>query len=295
MVNLLEALQAQPFLWIGTATILGLLVGSFLNVVAWRLPLMMERHWRAQCRQMLDAEAPPAEPGERFDLLFPRSRCPHCGHAISAAENIPVLSWLLLRGRCRGCGERISLRYPIVELASGLLAALVAWRFGVTAEGAAAMGLVWTLLVLTLIDIDHQLLPDSITLPLLWTGLLLRLLGIGEVSLVDAVIGAMAGYLSLWSLFHLFRLLTGKEGMGYGDFKLLAALGAWMGWQSLLPIVLLSSLVGAVTGIALIVVADRDRSIPIPYGPYLAGAGLIYLLWGETIIGTYQRWAGLGP
>ncbi len=291
MIDLIDFLRASPWAFHLFCGLLGLAVGSFINVVAHRLPLMMEREWRRQCRELLHPETPPEEE-EPLTLSRPRSRCPHCGHPIGALENIPVISYLLLRGRCAGCGERISIRYPVVELASGLLSLVVAWHFGVGWQTVAALGFTWMLIALTLIDLDHQLLPDQIVLPGLWAGLLLSLVPL-FAGTTDAVIGATAGYLFLWSLFQLFKLLTGKEGMGYGDFKLFALFGAWLGWQSLFQIILLSSLVGAVTGIGLILLRGRDRTIPIPFGPYLAVAGWISLLWGEEINRLYLTWAGL--
>ena len=276
-------MDQTTLLLLGTAFI-GLCVGSFLNVVIHRLPRMMEREWREQCAALNGEAATKDE--EHLSLSFPRSRCPACGHQISATENIPVLSYLLLRGRCSGCSVRISLRYPMIEALTCLLSLFTAWHFGFSLAAGAALILVWALIALTFIDFDTQLLPDSITLPLLWLGLLFNLVG-GFVSLPSAVIGAMAGYLSLWSVYWLFKFATGKEGMGYGDFKLLAALGAWLGWQALPSIILLSSLVGAVIGILLIVLAKRGREVPMPFGPYLATAGLIALFWGKQITQTY--------
>jgi leader peptidase (prepilin peptidase)/N-methyltransferase len=284
-------------LWAFTfiAVVLGLLVGSFLNVVAYRLPVMMERAWRTQCQELTASAEPPASaatPPEPFNLMTPRSRCPHCGHAISAWENIPVISYLWLRGRCAACGKSISLRYPLVELSTALLSGIAAWHFGFGWAAAAALVLTWALIALTLIDYDHQLLPDDITLPFLWIGLLLSLYGLFTDS-TSSIVGAVAGYLSLWSVYILFKWATGKEGMGYGDFKLLAMLGAWMGWQALPVIILLSSVVGAGVGITLIVVRGRDRSIPIPFGPYLAAAGWLTLLWGDDITHRYFALLGL--
>lgn len=268
-----------------------LAVGSFLNVVVYRLPVMMERDWRAQCREYFgsETEEPPAEP---FNLVVPRSRCPHCGHAITALENIPVISYLLLRGRCSDCGASISARYPLVEAATALLSVAVAWRFGFSWETAALLPLTWALIALSLIDYDHKLLPDSIIFPFLWLGLLLNTQGL-FTDPVTAVIGAAAGYLALWVVFQLFRLLTGKEGMGYGDFKLLALFGAWAGWPYLFQVILLSSLVGALVGGALLAFAGRDRAEPIPFGPFIAAAGWISLLWGAEINQAYLQWSGL--
>jgi len=272
----------DPHLAVVAALLVGLCVGSFLNVVVHRLPKMLERRWRADCADLAGQPAPD-EPV--YNLAVPRSACPACGHRITAAENIPLVSWLALSGRCRACKVRISARYPLVELLAGLLAAAAIWRFGATAQGLAACALLWTLLALTFIDVDTQYLPDDLTLPLLWGGLIANLAGL-FVPLQEAVAGAIAGYLVLWSIYWLFKLIRGKEGMGYGDFKLLAALGAWLGWQALPMVIILSSLVGAVIGIAMILLLGRDKNVPIPFGPYLAIAGWIVLLWGETISNT---------
>lgn len=264
--------------------LLGLCVGSFLNVVIYRLPKIMEQDWQLQCAELRGETPSTATP---FNLARPRSRCPHCGHSISALENIPLLSYLLiLRGKCSACGARISLRYPLVETLTGALSAYAVWHFGPGITAVGAMLLIWALIALTFIDLDTQLLPDSITLPLLWLGLAFNLEST-YTDLPSAVIGAMAGYLALWSVFWLFKLATGKEGMGYGDFKLLAALGAWLGWQMLPAIILLSSVVGALAGILLIILARHGRNVPIPFGPYLAAAGLIALFWGKTLTESY--------
>lgn len=269
--------------WIFAAALVGLCVGSFLNVVIHRLPRMMEMEWRAQCAELRNEEAAAEEP---LTLSVPRSRCPGCGHLITALENIPIISYVVLRGRCSGCARAISWRYPLVEALTGLLSAFAIWHFGATLPGVAALVLLWSLVALTFIDFDTQLLPDSITLPLIWLGLLVNLNG-GFVSLDAAVVGGVAGYLSLWSVYWLFKLATGKEGMGYGDFKLLAALGAWLGWQMLPTIILLSSALGATVGIGLIVFARHGRNVPIPFGPYLAAAGVIALFWGKQITQVY--------
>ena len=274
---------ADPAVFALAAGLLGLMVGSFLNVVIHRLPIMMERDWAAQCAELKGEAAPAFEP---LSLARPRSRCPHCGHSITALENIPLVSWLLLRGRCKSCAAPISLRYPLIEALTGLLFALAAWHFGFTAAGLGALVFVAALLALTAIDFDTQLLPDDITLPLLWIGLALNAFNV-YTDLKSAVIGAMAGYLSLWSVYWLFKLFTGKEGMGYGDFKLLAALGAWLGWQMLPLTILLSSLVGAVVGISLMTFARHGRNVPIPFGPYLAAAGAIALVWGKPLTRAY--------
>lgn len=265
------------------AGLLGLCVGSFLNVVIYRLPKMMEQEWQAQCTELQGESASTAA---HLSLAKPRSRCPACGHQISALENIPVLSYLMLKGKCSGCGISIPARYPIIEIITGLLSAYTAWHFGPTLQTAGALLLIWSLIALAAIDFDTQLLPDSITLPLLWLGILFNL-SHTYVDLPAAVVGAMAGYLALWTVFWLFKLATGKEGMGYGDFKLLAALGAWLGWQMLPAIILLSSIVGAIVGITLIIVARRGRNIPIPFGPYLAAAGGIALFWGPQLTSRY--------
>jgi len=291
----MQALFAQaPLLFIVAAFIFALLVGSFLNVVIYRLPIMMEREWREQCSELTDTPASDLPEG-RFDLVAPRSRCPSCGQQITAMQNIPVLSYLLLGGKCAGCGTKIAMRYPIIELLTAFLTGVVAWRFGFGWEAAAAIGLTWALIAISVIDFDHQIIPDSISLPLIWAGLALSLfnpLEGADTLFIDpgsAIVGALAGYLSLWSIYHLFRLLTGKEGMGYGDFKLLSALGAWLGWQGLmLPlIIMMSAVVGAITGILLIVFKRHERSIPIPFGPYLAAAGWIAMLWGQDIVNWY--------
>lgn len=267
------------------AGILGLMVGSFLNVVIHRLPRIMERDWQAQCAELRGEAAPQAEP---LSLAKPRSRCPQCGHVIAPWENIPIVSYLLLRGRCKACGNGIGMRYPIVEALTGLLSATAAWHFGYSWQLAGALLFVWAMVPLAFIDLDTQLLPDTITLPLLWLGLLFAFWNV-FADLSSAVIGAMAGYLSLWSVYWLFKLFTGKEGMGYGDFKLLAAIGAWLGWQMLPLTILLSSLVGATVGIVLIVVAKHGRNVPIPFGPYLAAAGVIALIWGRQLTEHYLR------
>ena len=264
-----------------------MMVGSFLNVVIHRLPKMMEIGWRQQCAELSSADALPA-PIKSYNLFVPRSACPHCNHPISAWENIPVVSYLLLRGKCRSCGAAISPRYPIIEAVSGILCAYAAWHFGFGWAAAGALLLIWALLALTAIDLDTQLLPDDITLPLLWGGLLFNLFGV-YTDLHGAVLGAVIGYLALWSVYWAFKLTTGKEGMGYGDFKLLAALGAWLGWQMLPLIILLSSLVGALVGITMIVAFKHGRNIPIPFGPYLAGGGLIALFWGQALTHEYLQ------
>lgn len=280
---MLEPLLAEPALFAAAALLLGLLIGSFLNVVIHRLPRMLEREWREQCAFLDGRELTSETP---FNLVVPRSACPKCGHAIRWFENIPLLSWLFLRGRCAACGTPIGARYPLVEALTGVLFAYAAWRWGFGAQAFAAWILLAALVALAFIDLDTHLLPDSVTLPLVWVGLLVNLNGV-FCPLDQAVIGAIAGYLSLWTVYHLFKLLTGKEGMGYGDFKLLAALGAWLGWQLLLPIVLAASFAGAVIGITLIALRRQDRSRPIPFGPWLALGGLVALFWGEAILGMW--------
>lgn len=280
---MIALLQSSPPAFIAFCAIIGLMIGSFLNVVIHRLPKMLEREWAGQCAALRGEEIPEQPP---FNLLVPRSACPSCGHQISAWENIPVISYLILRGRCAQCSTPIAKRYPIIEALTGLLSGFIAWHFGFGVAAFTALLFGWSLIALTCIDLETQLLPDDITLPLLWLGLLINLNGV-FTGLPSAVIGAIAGYLALWAVYWLFKLATGKEGMGYGDFKLLAAIGAWLGWKMLPVVILLSSLVGAVVGIALIVIAKRGRHIPIPFGPYLAGGGLIALFWGEPIIRAY--------
>ncbi|SCZ50362.1 prepilin peptidase [Thiohalomonas denitrificans] len=280
---------AYPALFAGAVFILGLAVGSFLNVVIYRLPVMMERAWKQHCQELVGETGAPAD-SEPFNLARPASRCPHCGHSIGPLENIPLFSYLFQKGRCRHCQGPISARYPAVELTTAILSAVTAWHFGFGWQAGFALLLTWGLVALTFIDLDHQLLPDDITLPLLWLGLLLSLAGV-FVPPTTAIIGAAAGYLSLWSVYQLFRLATGKEGMGYGDFKLLGLLGAWLGWQSLPVIIILSSVVGAAVGIGLILFRGHERGTPIPFGPYLAAAGWLALLWGEDLTRAYLRFA----
>jgi leader peptidase (prepilin peptidase) / N-methyltransferase len=276
---------AHPAVFPWVCLLVGLVVGSFLNVVIHRLPKMMERAWKEECAG-LDNPAPRPKPAEKYNLFVPRSACPVCGHGITALENIPVVSWAVLRGRCSACKARISTRYPVVELLSGVAAAWSATHFGVTPAAFGAMVFVWCIIAASVIDFDTQLLPDSITLPLLWLGLLLNAGGV-FTDLHSAVVGAAAGYLALWSVFWLFRLVTGKEGMGYGDFKLLAAIGAWCGWQMLPLTIILSSFIGAAVGIALMVFARHGRNVPIPFGPYLGAAGVVALFWGPQLTRQY--------
>jgi len=281
-MTLASALVSSPTLFLGFVALLGLLVGSFINVIVYRLPIMLERAWQS-------SELPNELPTEAFNLAVPRSHCPSCAQQLSASENVPVVSFLFLRGRCRHCKSRISARYPLVEIAASVASILVAMTFGFTASTLAFLAFAWFLLALSLIDLDHHLLPDDLTLPLLWLGLLVSAfnLGLPGVSLFDAVIGAAAGYITLWSLFWAFLLVTGKEGLGYGDFKLLAALGAWLGWQAILPVLLLASLAGAAIGLILIVFGGRERSAPLPFGPFLAAAGFVMLIWGPQVLALY--------
>ena len=282
-MSFLSILQDSPVFFVSCTTILGLMIGSFLNVVIYRLPEMMKRNWLQQCAE-LQGEAVQTLP--EFNLFTPRSTCIHCGHKIIAWENIPIISYLFLRGRCSQCHASISPRYPMVEAATAIISGFVAWHFGYGFVALAALIFVWSLIALAAIDLDTQLLPDDITLPLLWIGLLVNI-NHGFTDIQSAVIGAIAGYLSLWSIYWCFKLITGKEGMGYGDFKLLAAIGAWLGWSMLPLVILFSSLVGALVGIGLILAAKLNKSIPIPFGPYLVGGALIALFWGEQLIHTY--------
>jgi leader peptidase (prepilin peptidase)/N-methyltransferase len=289
-MDLIDGLRSSPGLLLGATALLGLLVGSFLNVVILRLPRMMERAWQREARALL-ALAPVDE--APISLTKPASSCPGCGTGIKPWQNIPVLSWLLLRGRCAACRTRISVQYPLVELASGLMSGLCAVHFGWGPALAASLVFTWVLIALTVIDLRTQLLPDDLTLPLLWLGLGLSLAPV-FVPPETAIVGAMAGYLSLWGVFWLFKLVTGKEGMGYGDFKLLAAVGAWLGWQALPMVILLSSLVGAVIGIGMVLFLKHDRRLPIPFGPYLAAAAWLAMLYGDALQSAYLRVSGIG-
>ena len=273
----------DPAVFVPSCAVLGLCVGSFLNVVIHRLPKIMERQWRADCAEFSGTESPPAE---TFNLVVPRSRCPSCGHGITALENIPLVSYVVLGGKCSACKARISPRYPLVEALTGLLSGYAAWRFGFSAAAFGALLFCWAMIALAFIDLDTSFLPDNITMPLLWAGLVLNLFGI-FTDLKSAVIGAAGGYLALWSVFWTYKLATGKEGMGYGDFKLLGAIGAWLGWKMLPLAILLSSVAGAAIGIALMVFARHERDTPIPFGPYLAIAGLIALFHGAAITKHY--------
>ena len=295
--------SSSPALFAGSVFLLGLIIGSFLNVVIYRLPIILEREWRSQASEVLAPTelSAPAAPLSHLTLSTPRSACPKCKAPITALQNIPVVSWLVLRGRCASCRAKISARYPLVELTTGLLSAWVAWHFGFGAPAACALLVTWALIALTGIDIDHQLLPDNITLPLMWAGLLAAVI-IGPVpgpalpvSPRDAVIGAAAGYISLWLVFHAFKLVTGKEGMGYGDFKLFAALGAWLGWKVLPMVIVLSAATGAMLGILMIALQGRDRRAPMPFGPYLAAAGWLAMMYGGALLNGYLRISGLKP
>ena len=294
---MVELLQGQPLLWVGVVALLGLMVGSFLNVLIHRLPKMMQTEWETQCAELREASgtlvtglpnvALPVQP--RYNLWVPRSACPNCKHEITALENIPVLSWLMLGGKCSACKATISARYPVVEMLAAVLSAAVAWKFGWSWQTLGGLFFVWALIALAFIDFDTTLLPDSLTLPLVWLGLLFNLNG-HFTPLPEAVVGAMAGYLILWSIYWLFKLATGKEGMGFGDFKLLAAIGAWLGWELLPVTILLSSVVGAFVGIAMMVWVKHDHRVPIPFGPYLAGGGLVALFFGTDLTQVYLAW-----
>jgi leader peptidase (prepilin peptidase)/N-methyltransferase len=285
--NIRLALLYSPWLFYSTVLLFGLCVGSFLNVVAYRLPLMMERDWKLQCHEFLELEQPkPEQALPSLNLATPASTCPNCGHVLHFWENIPVISYLFLRAKCSSCATKISAQYPAVELLTGIASLVVAYKFGVTIQTLAALFFTWVLIALTVIDLKKQLLPDNMTLPLLWMGIFFSFFEL-FTDLKSSIIGAMAGYLILWSVYHLFKLLTKKEGMGFGDFKLLAALGAWAGFSYLPQIILLSSVVGSVAGITMMVTGKTKQQQPIPFGPYLAIAGWIALLWGETINQTY--------
>lgn len=300
-MEFLKVVAEQPAVFVALVAVFSLLIGSFLNVVIYRLPIMMEREWRAQATELLGPGAEPPttgpQPPTHFNLIVPRSACPQCQAPIQAWHNVPLVSYALLGGKCAHCHTPISARYPAVEALTALLSIAVAVKFGVTWWTLAGLAMTWCLIALSFIDFDHHLLPDQLTLPLVWAGLLLSLYATPNSPFApdmrSSIVGGAAGYLSLWSVYWIFKLLTGKEGMGYGDFKLLAAFGTWLGWQKLLPIVLLSAFAGAVVGVALIVFRGRDRNIPIPYGPYLATAGWITMLWGDQLISTYFSLGGM--
>ena len=286
---MMEFFDTAPWALSLLTGLLGLVIGSFLNVVIHRLPIMLERDWRRECQMFLGLETESPASTEPFNLAVPGSQCPYCSKPISALENIPVLSYLWLKGRCSGCHASIPLRYPAIELLTALLSFAVAYRFGATVQMVAALGLTWCLVALSGIDIDRQLLPDVITLPMLWLGLLLSVFGLFTDS-TASILGAVAGYMALWLIYQTFKRLTGKEGMGYGDFKLLALLGAWLGWSALPLIVILSSVVGAVSGILMMLLLRHDHRMPIPFGPYLAAAGWLAMLWGEDLNALYLGW-----
>lgn len=286
---MMEFFDTAPWALSLLTGLLGLVIGSFLNVVIHRLPIMLERDWRRECQMFLGLETESPASTEPFNLAVPGSQCPYCSKPISALENIPVLSYLWLKGRCSGCHASIPLRYPAIELLTALLSFAVAYRFGATVQMVAALGLTWCLVALSGIDIDRQLLPDVITLPVLWLGLLLSVFGLFTDS-TASILGAVAGYMALWLIYQTFKRLTGKEGMGYGDFKLLALLGAWLGWSALPLIVILSSVVGAVSGILMMLLLRHDHRMPIPFGPYLAAAGWLAMLWGEDLNALYLGW-----
>lgn len=285
MSNLIELFQLYPAFYLGIIFTFGLLVGSFLNVVIFRLPVMMESDWKEQCCELLNIDDSKYKKNN-FNLITPRSCCPSCNHQISAVENIPIISYLFLKGKCSSCGNKISVRYPLIELTSAITVTIVAFYFGVSLQALFAICLTWALIALTMIDFDHQLLPDDITLPFLWIGIILNLFGV-FTDIESSILGAIFGYGILWIVYITFKLITGKEGMGHGDFKLLAVLGAWFGWQSLPLIIILSSLVGAIIGVSLMIFKSHDRNTAIPFGPYLAIAGWISMLWGPYIMSFY--------
>lgn len=299
-MSLIVLFQNEPGVYYTFVVILGLLIGSFINVVIYRLPIILKKRWQTDCEEFLDdlnskneqdAKKQDTLP-KKYNLNTPRSSCPKCGHIISAIENIPVFSFLFLKGKCRECKTKISIRYPLIEILCSIIAFLVAWKFGVSSTTVAMTGLSWALVTLSVIDYDHQILPDEITLPFLWLGLLFNAY-FKVIPLYDAVFGVIIGYMVFWSLYQIFKLLTGKEGMGYGDFKLLALLGAWFGWQSILMIILISSLTGAIIGITLILLKLQAKGRPIPFGPYLAIAGWIVLMWGENLKLFYFQYTGI--
>jgi leader peptidase (prepilin peptidase)/N-methyltransferase len=309
-MEIFQLLEQQPGLFYTLIFILGLLIGSFLNVVIYRYPIMLKRQWKTECTEYLSQQdelsSLKQEPEKeqidkeqdlqqtaRFDLIYPHSRCPNCQHKITALENIPIISWLFLKGKCSNCKTSISTRYPLVEFLTACLSLLVAYKFGYGYTTLCLLGFTWSLICLSLIDFDTQFLPDDITLPLLWAGLLVSLLNLSSVSITDSIIGVMAGYVSLWSVYKLFKLFPGKEGMGYGDFKLLAALGAWLGWQMLPIVIFLSAFVGAIVGISMMLFLGRDKNIPIPFGPYLATAGFLALTFGPEINNYYLSVIGM--
>ncbi|WP_377112308.1 prepilin peptidase [Pseudoalteromonas sp. M58] len=297
-IDITATMQNHLWFYLTTIGLVSLCIGSFLNVVIYRLPLMMQKEWQTECRLLLadeltnaKAKQTNAQTTDTFNLVKPNSCCPKCKAAIKPWQNIPIISWLLLKGKCATCNNPISVRYPLVEAITAILSLVVAYTFGATEQALLYIVVTWALVALTFIDIDHMLLPDQLTLPLLWLALIASVMGY-TIAPSDAIIGAACGYLSLWSVFWLFKLITGKEGMGYGDFKLLAVFGALLGWQSLLTIILLSSVVGAVIGIALLSIQGKDKATPIPFGPYLAIAGWITMLWGTQLQNSYFNFIG---
>ena len=285
-MSVIQLLQAQPVFFVITMALLGLIVGSFLNVVIYRLPKMMQQDWHDQCCDLLEIKNEKGKEQQNINLVFPGSSCPVCQHKITALENIPVISYLYLKGRCKSCKAKISPQYPLIEILTGLTTAYITWHFGFSLQSLFAVLLTWALICLSVIDLEHSLLPDDITLPFMWLGLACNIFGV-FTDITSSLIGAMLGYSILWLIFMSFKVVTGKEGMGYGDFKLLALLGAWLGWQSLPLIILLSSIAASLIGIIMIIFRGRDKSAAFPFGPYLAIAGWITLLWGEELIGTY--------
>jgi len=290
-MTIVTVLESNPALYLALVGIIGLAFGSFLNVVIYRMPEVMFAEWREQCCDLLEIENK-EKTAAKITLSWPRSNCRHCGHQLRASENIPVLSYLMLKGRCSSCSNKISIRYPAIEVLSAVLAVIAAWKFGVSLQAVLAMLLSWSLICLTMIDFDHQLLPDDITMPFLWLGIIANMFGV-FTDIYSSLLGAIFGYLSFWSVYILFKLTTGKEGMGYGDFKLLAMLGAWLGWQQLPLIIILSSMVGAIIGISLIIFTKHERSKPIPFGPYIAIAGWFAVIWGPAITQRYLLWSRL--
>lgn len=284
-MSLLQSFQAYPALFVTAVAVLSLAIGSFLNVVIHRLPKMLERQWR---NDLIELNGQEVEAGPRYNLMLPRSQCPGCGHQIRALENVPLVSYAVLGGKCAACGIRISPRYPLVEALTGTLSGYIAWRYGFSWQTLAALVFAWSMIALAFIDLDTFYLPDDITLPLVWLGLLVNMGGV-FVDLQSAVIGAVAGYLVLWAVFWGYKLATGKDGMGYGDFKLLAAIGAWLGWKMLPVVILLSSFAGAIVGVSMIVFARHGRNVPIPFGPYLVMGGLIGMFWGEALLRYYLQ------
>ncbi|HIQ14954.1 MAG TPA: prepilin peptidase [Leucothrix sp.] len=291
-MEIFNALRENPTFFLIVVGLFSLLIGSFLNAAIYRIPIMLQQSWREECEELFGGESEQSTPKEKFNLMVPRSQCPSCGHMITALENIPVLSYLFLGGKCSSCKNKISIQYPVLEILTTLVSVFVAWNFGFGWQTLAALLFTWVLILLSMIDAKTMLLPDNLTLPLMWFGIAVNYHGL-FVDLQSSVLGAMFGYLSLWSLFHLFKLITGKDGMGYGDFKILAAIGAWGGWQILPFTVFAASTLGAIIGILLIVIQRNKESQPIPFGPWLALAGFIGFIWRDEIITTMGRYFGL--